>query len=170
MLLISLSPPLTLAPLARIEELAGEQVTRVIQQTPQFDHARPFAQQARELVEALRLSAEEWQTLSLLVNLPGLASAAAALLAELHGRMGHFPAIVRLRSGAGSTPTQYEVAEIINLQALRESARIRDQGMWLEQQAKPNSAQRLCISCGEPIQRSQSYHWAGKGFRHDKCL
>jgi hypothetical protein len=60
-----------------------------------------------------------------LVNLPALAPAAAALLAELHGRMGYFPAIVRIRPVAGSTPPAYEVAEIINLQAVRDAARER---------------------------------------------
>lgn len=49
----------------------------------------------------------------------------AAPLAELHGRMGHFPAILRMRPVAESAVTQYEVAEVINLQALREQARKR---------------------------------------------
>ena len=31
--------------------------------------------------------------------------------------MGYFPAIIRVRPVAGSTPPTYEVAEIINLQA-----------------------------------------------------
>jgi hypothetical protein len=59
------------------------------------------------------------------VNPPGLAPATAALLAELHGRMGYFPSILRLRPVSGTTPTRYEVAEIINLQALRDAARLQ---------------------------------------------
>jgi hypothetical protein len=55
----------------------------------------------------------------------GNAPAAFVLLAELHGRIGHFPALIRLRPLPGSTPTTYEVAELINLQAIREDARRR---------------------------------------------
>jgi len=53
------------------------------------------------------------------------APAAFVLLAELHGRIGHFPSLIRLRPLPGSTPTTYEVAELINLQAIREEARGR---------------------------------------------
>ncbi|MFN3763696.1 MAG: CRISPR-associated protein Csx15, partial [Anaerolineae bacterium] len=48
-----------------------------------------------------------------------------ALLAELHGRCGYFPAMLRVRPVPGSTPPRYEVAEIVNLQMLREEARKR---------------------------------------------
>jgi hypothetical protein len=44
-------------------------------------------------------------------------------LAELHGRMGYFPPILRLRPVEGAIPPRFEVAEIINLQALRDAAR-----------------------------------------------
>jgi len=57
--------------------------------------------------------------------LPSLNYAAAVLLAELHGRMGHFPAILRLRPIAGALVTEYDVAEIINLEAVRAEARTR---------------------------------------------
>ncbi len=46
----------------------------------------------------------------------------AADKAELHGRIGHFPAIIRLRSRPGPVTT-YEVAELLNLQSIREEAR-----------------------------------------------
>jgi hypothetical protein len=60
-----------------------------------------------------------------LVNLPGHNAVAALVLAELHGRMGYFPAVLRLRPVAGTTPPQVEVAEILNLQAVRDRARLR---------------------------------------------
>jgi len=110
-----------------VEALTGQKVTEVRGEMPQFDHGAPFAEQVRALADRVGLSPEEWQTTPLLVNLPGYAPAAAALLAELHGRMGHFPAVLRLRPVEGSVPTRYEVAEIINLQAIRDQARIRRQ-------------------------------------------
>jgi len=37
--------------------------------------------------------------------------------------MGYFPPVVRLRPVEGSIPRRFEVAEILDLQALREQAR-----------------------------------------------
>ena len=125
MLVINFSHPLTDAQLARIGELAGQNVERVIPVPTQLDHSRAFAEQVRELLEAVGLSATEWQTTPLLVNLPSFAMIAAVLLAELHGRTGYFPTVVRLRPIAGSTPPQFEVAELVNLQLIRDEARTR---------------------------------------------
>ena len=49
---------------------------------------------------------------------------AACVLAELHGRMGYFPTIVRLRPVAGSVSREYELAELIGLQDVRDAARL----------------------------------------------
>src|SRR5438034_5973581 len=56
--------------------------------TSLFRSGRPFAEQTRELIDSVGLSAEEWQTTPLLLNLPSLAPIAAAVLAEAHGRCG----------------------------------------------------------------------------------
>ncbi len=48
----------------------------------------------------------------------------ARSLAELHGRIGHFPTLIRLRPKPGPVTT-YEVAELLNLQTIRETARRR---------------------------------------------
>jgi hypothetical protein len=77
------------------------------------------------LVDSVDLAPSDWQTQPLLVVPPSLNFIAVTLLAELHGRMGYFPPVVRLRPVAGSTPTRYEVAEIINLQQVRDEARSR---------------------------------------------
>jgi hypothetical protein len=76
-------------------------------------------------VAGLDLPSETWQGAPIVVNPPALASAAAVVLAELHGRMGYFPPVVRMRPVPEALPPQYEVAEIINLQALRDAARAR---------------------------------------------
>jgi len=123
MLLLNFSHPLTEVQLVRIRELAGRDPERVLAVPTQFDHARPFAEQVRELLATVPLTPEQWQTTPLLVNPPSLAAIAAVLLSELHGRCGYFPTIVRLRPMAGTTPPQFEVAELINLQALRDAAR-----------------------------------------------
>ena len=125
MLLLNFTHPLPPAQLDRLAAMVGRLITDVREQMAQFDHARPFAEQVGELVDALGLSPAQWQTEPILVNLPALAPIAAVLIAELHGRTGYFPAIVRVRPLAGSTPPSYEVAEIINLQGVRDAARER---------------------------------------------
>ena len=97
------------------------------QLTPvQIDQAEPLAPQITAIVDTVGLSSEEWQTRPLLINPPGYAPAAFVLLAELHGRIGHFPSLIRLRPRSGPV-TIYEVAELLNLQTIREAARKRRQ-------------------------------------------
>ena len=91
----------------------------------QFDVVASFVTQVVRLVDGIGLSPIEWQATPILVNPPALNVIAVTLLAELHGRMGYFPPVVRLRAVAGSLPPRFEVAEIINLQAVRDHARGR---------------------------------------------
>ena len=125
MLILNFTHPLTSAQLAAISQISGAQIERVIEVKTHLDPALPFAEQARALIESIGLSSEEWQTKSLLINLPSFSPVAALVLAELHGRMGYFPAVLRLRQNSDVTPPQIEVAEIINLQAVRDAARQR---------------------------------------------
>ncbi len=122
MLLLNFSHPFTDVQLARLAELAGQAVERVLNVKSQLDPTRPFAEQARALVDQAGLAPEEWQTTPLLVNPPSLSIIACLVLAELHGRMGYFPTVVRLRPVA-TTPPTFEVAELLNLHLLREQAR-----------------------------------------------
>jgi hypothetical protein len=86
---------------------------------------QPFQPQIVRLLDDLPITAQDWQTRGWLLLLPSLNYAAAVLLAELHGRMGHFPTIVRLRPVQGTLITEYMVAEIINLENVRAEARAR---------------------------------------------
>lgn len=125
MILLNFGHPLTDAHLARIREISGRDVERVIAVPTHFDHARPFEEQIHELLAHVPLTPEQWQTAPLLINPPSLAPITAALLAEIHGRCGFFPTILRLRPIANSVPPQFEVAELLNLQAVRDAARAR---------------------------------------------
>lgn len=123
MVILNFGHPLTEAQRAQIEHLTGSLVERVVEAPTQFDAEKPFAPQIKTLFEQTGLTSTEWQTLPLLLNLPSLNVIAALMLAELHGRCGYFPAILRLRPIAGSTPPRFEVAEVLNLQAVRDAAR-----------------------------------------------
>src|SRR5215213_4068568 len=121
-LLLNYAHPLPPEQLARVAELVG-QTLAIRDITVHIDRARPLAEVARELVDAAGLAPADWHGLALIVNPPGLAPLALALIAEIHGRSGHFPAIVNIRPIASSLPTQYEVQEIVNLQIVRDDAR-----------------------------------------------
>lgn len=123
MILLNFSHPIPSDQIARIEQLTGQTVERVIELPVQFDDQAPFLPQLEELTGRIPLSARDWQTVSLLVNLPALNFIAGLLLADLHGRTGYFPPVVRTHPAPGSLPPRYQVAEILNLQAVRERAR-----------------------------------------------
>jgi hypothetical protein len=125
MILLNFSHPLTPDQVKGIEAITGQTFERTIEAQTQFDHAGPFADQVRELADGLGLTPAQWQQKALLINPPALNAIAVTLLAELHGRMGYFPPVVRLRPVAGSTPPRFEVAEVINLQQVRDEARLK---------------------------------------------
>ncbi len=127
MILLNFSHPLTDAQRGQIEALIGnyQAIGRELAAMPQFDEQQPFAPQMNALLAQIDLTPAQWQGEPILVVLPSLNFIAAALLAELHGRMGYFPPAVRTKPVAGAVPRQFEVAEILDLQAIREEARTR---------------------------------------------
>lgn len=122
MLILNFTHPLTDEHKAQIESLSGTSIDSIQTISVQIDQSQLLEPQIRALVESVQLTSEEWQMRSLLINPPGYAPAAFVLLAELHGRMGHFSTLIRLRPKAGPT-TSYEVAELLNLQTMRENSR-----------------------------------------------
>lgn len=125
MKILNFSHPLTAKQMEQISTLLGETSLDVRDVKVQFDVSQDFVPQIVSLVDGLEISPEGWQKESWLILLPSLNYGAGVLLAELHGRMGHFPAILRLRSMANSLVTEFEVAEIINLENVRQVARTR---------------------------------------------
>ena len=123
MILLNFSHPHTPAQAAQIETLSGQALQQVIALPVQFEPDQPFEPQLQALLARLPLSPAELQTQPILVSLPSLNFISALLLAELHGRMGYFPPVLRLRPVANALPPRFEVAEILNLQAVRDAAR-----------------------------------------------
>src|ERR1700692_3294455 len=124
MLVLNFSHPFTVEQQTQIEVLVGTAIEEVRTIAVQINQAEPLEPQIVATVNAAGVSSEEWQTRPLLINPPGYAPAAFVLLAELHGRIGHFPSLIRLRPKPGPV-TSYEVAELLNLQTIREAARKR---------------------------------------------
>lgn len=125
MLLLNFAHPLTADHLQQIEALSSRKIDRILFIPAKIDPEQLLGPQIVALADRAGLSPEEWQTLPLLINPPALNFIAVALLAELHGRCGYFPAHLRMRPLQGSLPQQFEVAEILDLQAQRDGARKR---------------------------------------------
>ncbi len=123
MLILNFSHPLTQRQLQKVEEFTQQKIESVEEIKTQFDHKNSFVFQLSELFDKLSISKKDWQTLPILINPPSFNTIACLLLAELHGRMGYFPPLIRLRPVEGILPPQFEVAEIINLQEVRDNAR-----------------------------------------------
>ncbi len=123
MILLNFSHPLTESQLAHIEDYLGQPIDSVKTFTIHFDTEERFIPQVNSLMDNIHLSPAEWQTLPLLINPPSLNHIALIMIAELHGRMGYFPAVIRMKPIPNSIPLQFEFAEIINLQTVREEAR-----------------------------------------------
>jgi hypothetical protein len=124
MLLLNYAHPLTTDQLQQLVAILGSPPdVRWIE--TQVDRLRPLADVATELADAAQLTSEEWQTVPLVINLPSLAQVALALIAEIHGRCGYFPPILNIRPVADALPPRFEVAEIVDLQAIRDQARRR---------------------------------------------
>lgn len=124
MLILNFTHPLTPDHLAQIERLADSHVEEVRTIAVQIEQRESLTEQIVAIVDGVGLAFEAWQTRPLVINPPGYAPAAFVLLAELHGRIGHFPTLVRLRPKPGPV-TSFEVAELLNLQSVREAARRR---------------------------------------------
>lgn len=122
MLILNFTHPLTSEQTTQIETLARLTIAEIRTIPMQIDQAQALEAQVRAVVDSVGLTSEEWQTRELLINPPGYAPAAFVLLADLHGRIGHFPTLVRLRPRPGPF-TSYEVSELLSLQTIREEAR-----------------------------------------------
>jgi hypothetical protein len=123
--ILNFSHPLTPEHLAHLTTLLSSPITNVREIKTQLDVSQPLTEQIVKLLNELEISSTEWQSVPYIIVLPSLNYASAVMLAELHGRMGHFPTIIRLHPKVGAIVTEFEIAELINLEAVRQSARTR---------------------------------------------
>jgi len=116
--------PLTKEQIQKIEKILNKSIAEIVPLYSHLDESRPFRPQICDLIIAAKISSESLQHGEYIINLPGYTPAAAVLIAELHGRMGHFPTIIRLKKVEGSLPPVFDVEEIVNLQSIRDEARM----------------------------------------------
>jgi hypothetical protein len=123
MTVINFFHPLTPEQVVSIERLCSCHVDRILVGSSQVDQAAGLVEQVRAMLDALNLSPEEWQVEPMLVVLPALSHSSAVMLADIHGRMGHFPTVVRISPIPGTVPTRYDAVELIDLQQVRDAGR-----------------------------------------------
>ncbi len=123
--LLNLAYPFTSSQREQLERITGRALEQVVEARVQFDLTQALAPQVTDVIDHLDVRPEQWSGEPWLVLLPSLNYAAALVLVELHGRMGHFPSVVRLRAVPDALVTEYEVAEIMNLEAARQQARTK---------------------------------------------
>ncbi|MCA9977072.1 MAG: hypothetical protein KC413_15025 [Anaerolineales bacterium] len=93
MIVLNFGHPLTEDRLSAIRVATGQTELVLRQVKTHIDPERPFPDQIAQLINDLNINSQTWQTEPMLINPPTHNIIAAALLAELHGRMGYFPAI-----------------------------------------------------------------------------
>ena len=127
MLLLNFSHPLTPEHIQHVEREIASQISAVLTIPTHFDIDRSFIEQVKDIADQAGLTTDEWQTRQILVNPPAYAIIAITLLAELHGRMGYFPRVIRMKPQEGNQ-APFQVAEIIDLRSVRDKARARSAG------------------------------------------
>jgi hypothetical protein len=123
MILLNFGYPMSDEQREIIEGMISGVVDAVIEIPVYFDNAQLFAEQIRDLFCEGVIPLDALQSGPVLVNLPSHNVIAALLLAELHGRMGRFPTIIRFGPLEDSLPVRYAVREVVDLQRVRDSAR-----------------------------------------------
>jgi transcriptional regulator with XRE-family HTH domain len=121
-LILNFAHPLTAQQQTQIEQLSGTSIENIITIPTLINEEEPLEPQITQLIDAVDQSINNLHKRHILINPPGYAPAAFLLLAEIHGRIGHFPTLIRMRPKHGSVTT-YEVIELLNLQTIRDTAR-----------------------------------------------
>lgn len=103
-LVLNFAHPLTAQQQAQIEELSNTTIEHIITIPTLINEEELLEPQIASLIEAVDQSIHDWHKQDILINPPGYAPAAILLLAEIHGRIGHFPTLIRMRPNHASSP------------------------------------------------------------------
>lgn len=121
-LLLNFSHPYAKGEVDRLAALIGDTIRLCEVAVHVEDLTLPLAAVVAATTDDLALTPAEWQTTRVLVDLPGHSGIAGVLLADCHGRMGHFPTLVRR---ARASDGIFRVVEVVELDAVRQASRSR---------------------------------------------
>jgi hypothetical protein len=120
MILINFGAAFRPLQIAQAEALLHEPITRVIDLSIKVDPDQEMLPQFKKSMAKLKLNDTDLCAEPVVINLPNQNYLAVMVLAELHGRMGYFPPILRARMKSSGLLPYYEVAEVIDLQAMED--------------------------------------------------
>lgn len=129
MTILNLAAPLSTNDVSTIAALCGRKARRVIDLALAFSETDPLAPQVRSLLDSLGFSSSEWQSQSVVVNLPDDPVAATLLIADIAGRRGRTPSVIRWKRGGNGQ--RVEPLEVISLHEIRKEARHQRKGWAL---------------------------------------
>ncbi len=122
MVLLNFGHPLTSEQVRAAREMTGSDLAVIIDVAVWLDLDKPIQPQLEDLIEKIA-GHVDLRNEPCLVSLPGLNIATAVVLAILHGRSGYFPLVLKLEPVKDAHPPRYALAEIVDLQAVRDAAR-----------------------------------------------
>ena len=123
MQILNFSHPLTTEQMATLVTLMGDQkISGVKEVRCQVDQTESLHPQARKLVDSVGWSPHQWQSTPFILVPPGMAPVALAVCANVHGRCGYWPTILRLRPEG--QPPKFVPAELVGLDQLRDAGRM----------------------------------------------
>ena len=120
MILINFGAPFKPLQISQAEVFLHESITRVINLPFNVDIDQEVLHQFKKTLGGLKLSNADLRAEPVVVSLPQQNYLSVMLLAELHARMGYFPPIIRTRLKSSGMLPFYEVAEVIDLQAIED--------------------------------------------------
>ncbi len=123
MIVLNFSHPIKTEQLKEMELLTNQKVDTLQDISIRLDNDLPFWKQVDDVISMVGYSSQEWQTNTFLIVLPSHSVIAAIVLSELHGRIGYFPCIIRQKPVSKEGPQRFEIAEIVDLQNIRNQAR-----------------------------------------------
>jgi hypothetical protein len=126
-ILVNTSHRITDSQLEELTSLVGTAPVRVVDVEVQFDDTIDFEPQTVALIGAITAAGVRLGEDTIVLNPPAHSAIASVLLAALHGQCGGFPSIIRM-SRVGATVSTWSIAELINLQVVREAARRNREG------------------------------------------
>lgn len=119
-LVLNFSHPITEVQKGEIAKLVGVELTDIefregLSRQYAYTTADELVAAVRDQVNAAKVSAADWQSTRVFVNLPALSAGAMIALAEMHGRMGYFPSALRIEKVGDS----FSFTEVVELDSLR---------------------------------------------------
>lgn len=118
MIVLNFAHPLNQTQVKQLEDLCLDTVEE-IRIPVQLDLEQPVDNQIQQIVNGIGWSIEQWQKQEYLVIPPSLSTASAVLIADILGRSGALPLIVRSKMVGEGVFSRWEIAEIVSLESVK---------------------------------------------------